>query len=53
MAPILNADNPDLSGLKKRGGKLIVWHGWADPALNAVSTINYYRRVQQARPSSE
>jgi feruloyl esterase len=51
MTPILNADNPDLSGLKKRRGKLIVWHGWADPALNPISTINYYRRVlkQDAR----
>jgi hypothetical protein len=45
MAPILNADNPDLSGLKKRHGKLIVWHGWADPALNAISTIKYYQHV--------
>ena len=47
IAPILNADNPDLSALKARGGKLIIWHGWADPALNALSTVNYYARVQQ------
>jgi tannase/feruloyl esterase len=52
VAPILNADNPDLSGLKARGGKLIIWHGWADPALNAVSTLNYYKRVQQHDPTS-
>jgi hypothetical protein len=47
LAPIVNADNPDLSGLKARHGKLILWHGWADPALNAMSTINYYRRVEE------
>ena len=52
LAPILNADNPDLSALKARGGKLIIWHGWADPALNAVSTINYYTRVRQRDPSA-
>lgn len=45
MAPILNADSPDLSAFKKRRAKLIVWHGWADPALNPISTINYYKRV--------
>jgi hypothetical protein len=47
IAPILNADNPDLSALRARGGKLIIWHGWADPALNALSTVNYYTRVRQ------
>jgi feruloyl esterase len=47
IAPILNADNPDLSPFKTHGGKLIIWHGWADPALNALSTVNYYARVQQ------
>jgi feruloyl esterase len=47
IAPILNADNPDLSPFKTHGGKLIIWHGWADPALNALSTVNYYSRVQQ------
>ena len=52
VAPILNADNPDLSGLKAHHGKLILWHGWADPALNAVSTIDYYQRVKQRTPAA-
>ena len=52
IAPILNADNPDLSALRARGGRLIIWHGWADPALNAVSTINYYTRVRQRDPAA-
>jgi feruloyl esterase len=41
----LNADNPDLSAFRARKGKLILAHGWADPALNALSTISYYERV--------
>lgn len=41
----LNADNPDLSTFRARKGKLILAHGWADPALNAHSTIGYYERV--------
>jgi len=42
---MLDADNPDLSGFSKRKGKLILWHGWSDPALNPLSTINYYQQV--------
>lgn len=44
-ASYLNATNPDLSGLKARKGKLIIWHGWADPALPAQGTIDYYQHV--------
>jgi pimeloyl-ACP methyl ester carboxylesterase len=51
FASIVNADNPDLSAFKARGGKLILAHGWADPALNPISTINYYERVK-ARDAS-
>jgi len=45
-ASFLNATNSDLSGLKARNGKLIMWHGWADTALPAQGTIEYYQRVQ-------
>jgi feruloyl esterase len=45
-ASFLNATNPDLDALKSRKGKLIIWHGWADPALPAQGTIDYYRQVQ-------
>lgn len=41
----VNADNPDLSAFKARGGKLILNHGWADPAINPLRTIEYYERV--------
>ena len=44
-ASFLNATNPDLGGLKARKGKLIIWHGWADPALPAQATADYYRQV--------
>ena len=52
IAKVLNADNDDLSGLKARKGKLILWHGWGDPALNAQSTINYYERVRKRDPGA-
>ena len=41
----LNAVNPDLSAFQKRGGKLILYHGWDDPAIPALNTVNYYDSV--------
>jgi feruloyl esterase len=50
IAKHLNAVDPDLGKFKASGGKLILWHGWADPALNALSTIAYYDQVQARDP---
>jgi Tannase and feruloyl esterase len=44
-ARILNATDPDLSAFASRGGKLILYHGWNDPALPALNTVNYYESV--------
>ncbi len=44
-ASFLNATNPDLDAFKARKGKLILWHGWADPALPAQATVEFYRQV--------
>lgn len=45
--PVIGTDNPDLTAFRDRGGKAIVWHGWADPLITAEGTIDYYTRVQQ------
>ncbi len=42
----LNATDPDLSAFHKRGGKLILFHGWNDPALSAHETIDYVTAVR-------
>jgi feruloyl esterase len=42
---LMNADNPDLSAFRAHRGKLLLWHGWADPALNPLATIRYYKEV--------
>jgi len=44
-AQALNATDPDLKAFKARGGKLIVYHGWNDPAITALNTVNYYQSV--------
>jgi Tannase and feruloyl esterase len=45
LAKTLNATDPNLSAFKARGGKLIVYHGWNDPAISAINTVNYYQSV--------
>jgi feruloyl esterase len=44
-AGALNAIDPNLKPFKDRGGKLILYHGWNDPAIPAVNTVNYYESV--------
>jgi feruloyl esterase len=51
-AAIISAANPDLSAFRARGGKLLLAHGWSDPALNARSTIEYFKAVQARTPQA-
>jgi Tannase and feruloyl esterase len=44
-AQALNATDADLKSFKARGGKLILYHGWNDPAITALNTVNYYDSV--------
>ncbi len=41
----INTDNPDLTEYKKRGGKIISFHGLADEVIFPQGSINYYNRV--------
>lgn len=43
-APV-NAVNPDLSAFKRRGGKLLLYHGWNDTAISPGNAIDYYQSV--------
>lgn len=43
----LDSTNPDLGRFAARGGKLILYHGWDDPAISPGYTIDYYKNVQQ------
>ena len=46
FAKIFNSYDPDLSAFRKHGGKLIQYHGWADPAIPPLDSIAYYKLVQ-------
>jgi feruloyl esterase len=41
----LNAIDPSLKNFKRRGRKLILFHGWSDAILAPVGTIDYYESV--------
>jgi feruloyl esterase len=36
-----------------RHGKIIMWHGWEDPAISALDAVDYYRQVAQQNPDSK
>ncbi len=42
---VLNATDPDISKFIGRGGKLILYHGWNDPLVPPMSSIDYYTRM--------
>ena len=50
---VIGTDNPDLSAFRDRGGKLIAWHGWADPLIYAEGTIDYFNRVLKQMGGAE
>jgi Tannase and feruloyl esterase len=46
MRSLINADDPDLRGfLARGGGRLILWHGWADVGAPPEPTLDYYDAV--------
>jgi feruloyl esterase len=52
VGPTLNADNPDLSAFRARGGKLIIDNGWMDGSMSAYGTIHYYENALAHDPTA-
>ena len=44
---MMASDNPDLSEFRDEGGKLLMWHGFADQLIPGA-TIDYYDAVTNA-----
>jgi tannase/feruloyl esterase len=42
LAGLYDSTSPDLRAFRARGGKIIVYHGWADQGLSPWATTNYY-----------
>jgi feruloyl esterase len=49
LGEMLDANGTDLGAFERRGGKLLLWHGWADPINSAGNAISYYRRLVAER----
>ncbi|MDB5671548.1 MAG: tannase/feruloyl esterase family alpha/beta hydrolase [Alphaproteobacteria bacterium] len=43
----LHADNPDIGAFLRRGGRLILYQGWADPLVAPQTTLAYYEAVRR------
>ncbi|WP_114240301.1 tannase/feruloyl esterase family alpha/beta hydrolase [Dyella sp. C9] len=44
---LYDATNPDIAAFVQHGGKLMLWHGWADPHISPLNTIAYYDAVKK------
>lgn len=53
LASNLNANSTDLSAFRARGGKLLMYHGWADPLIAPQESINYYENVVAANRTAD
>ena len=49
----VTANDPDLTRFKQRGGRLLMYQGWADPVVPATDTIRYYESVERAMGGAE
>ncbi|MEZ5287433.1 MAG: tannase/feruloyl esterase family alpha/beta hydrolase [Vicinamibacterales bacterium] len=44
----LTPSDPDLRKFMRRRGKLLLYHGWSDPGISALGTLDYRNRVVRA-----
>jgi tannase/feruloyl esterase len=42
---IYNATDPDLRHVMRKGGKILMYHGWGDPGANPIRSIRYREAV--------
>ena len=46
LSPILDAEDPNIKPFQAHGGKLLIYHGWADPTVAPMDTVRYYESVE-------
>jgi feruloyl esterase len=49
----IDATIPDLTAVKMRGGKIVHYHGWADPGVTPEMSVNYYEAAMKTMGPAE
>jgi hypothetical protein len=52
-AQIINATITDLTAVKARGGKVLHYHGWSDPGVSPLMSINYHQAAMKNMGAKE
>jgi feruloyl esterase len=52
-AATYNGDDPDISAFREAGGRMIVYHGWADPIVTPYKTVDWHERAAEAAGGEE
>jgi feruloyl esterase len=42
---VMNATDPNLRSFFSHNGKLLLYHGWSDPNITPLTTVQYYKSV--------
>jgi feruloyl esterase len=48
---LMDSSDPNLKPFFSHNGKLLIYHGWADPGVPPMGTVNYYEAVTKAAPT--
>lgn len=43
---VIATDDPDLSAFRDAGGKVVFWHGTADPLIFFRGSVDYYQKME-------